>query len=111
MTNQTPSVVQPDVLTENMQSIHSFLRESYSQAKAHFQHGITVFKDEFMEIYHHAETYLTMIASPINNFLKDHTEIENELQKEALSEPAAPAHNQNIVPIEIAMMSPMEENY
>lgn len=107
MTNPSISAVQPDTLNENMLTIHSFLRESYSQAKGHLQNGISAFKDEFREIYYQTEFYFNRMASPINNFLKDDTKIDAELQQETLN---GPVYN-SIMPIEIALQSPMEENY
>jgi len=108
MINPSTSLVQPDVLNENMLTIHSFLRESYTQAKTHLQNGISAFKDEFREIYYQTESYFSRMALPINNFLKDHTEIDAEFQQGSVNEPG---HNNNVVPIEIALQSPMEENY
>ena len=110
MTNPSISVVKPDVLNENKQTINSFLRETYSQAKAHWQDSISFFKDEFRGMYQQVESCFTNnIVLPVNNYLKDHAEIDMELMQEALNPPEIITGN--IVPIQIALQSPMEENY
>jgi hypothetical protein len=107
-------VVNPEALTENVITFNSAIRQSYTQAKKHLQDGITVIRDEFMGMYDKAESYFNIIALPVNNFLKDLTQIETELQRE-LSKDApqlTPAMNKcNVIPIEQAMNGRMEENY
>jgi hypothetical protein len=103
-----------DALSENLQTINSAIRQSYK----HIQEGITVIKDEFIGIYDNiydkAGTYFHIIASPVNNFLKDLQQIEyefqHELTKEELAFNAAPS-NKNIIPLDQALKSCMEENY
>jgi len=107
MTIPPISVVQQDVLKENMLTINSYLRESYSQAKGHLQNGVSSFNDGVREIYLQTESYFNSMASPINNFLKDHPKLDAEFQQEVMD---GPVYN-NIIPVEIALQSPMEENY
>jgi len=40
-------MVSPDVLKDNMLSIHSFLRESYEKARKQWNHGVLFFRDGF----------------------------------------------------------------
>lgn len=109
MTNQL-SVVKPDVLKENMNSIRSFLRGSYSSAKRNIHDGVSFFKDEFSALYNKTGTYINQMMLPVNNFLKDITEIDTELQEQRPGDPAASGQG-HLVPIETALRSPMEENY
>ena len=104
------SVVNPEVLKENMVSIRSFLKDSYSNAKKNLQDGMNFFKDEFSAFYNKTGTYINQMMLPVNNFVKDISEIETELLQEKSSDPAASGHG-HLVPIEEAMRSPMEENY
>jgi len=46
MATNLKSVGSPDVLTENMLTIHQFLRESYEKARQGLQDGISFFKEE-----------------------------------------------------------------
>ncbi len=109
MTNPL-SVVKPDVLKENMTSIGSFLKDSYSNAKRNINDGVGFFKDEFSAFYNKTGTYINQMMLPVNNFLKNITDIDTELQQEKSSDPAASGHG-HLVPIEEALRSPMEENY
>ena len=76
------SVVNPDVLKENMVSIRSFLKDSYSNAKKNLQDGMNFFKDEFSAFYNKTGTYINQMMLPVNNFVKDISEIETELLQE-----------------------------
>jgi hypothetical protein len=109
MPEMKKSVVNPVVLNENRHSINSFLRDSYDEAKKQWNDGITFFKDEFYSIRDLTGSYLNKMILPVNNFLKDITEIDSELKQE---EPAMATNNSFVVPIELAAaMSKGEENY
>lgn len=110
MTYTPNSVVQPEVLNDNKMTIHQFLRQSYTDMKGHMEDGVSFLKDMFFDMNRHAGVCITNMLSPINNFLKDHSQIEAEFQQETVDAPEK-ITSPNIVPIEIAMMSPMEENY
>lgn len=101
--------MQPEILDDNKMTIHSFLRQSYSQVTRHVEEGISFFKGGFHTMFEQVECCFTNMMLPVNNFLKDHTHIEKEFLQEAINSPEkTPASN--IVPIEVALMSPMEEN-
>ena len=104
------SVVKPDVLEENMMSIRSFLKDSYSNARRNIQDGVSFFKDEFSAFYNKTGTYINQMMLPVNNYLKDTMEIDTELQQARSNDPAASSMG-HLVPIEEALRSPMEENY
>jgi hypothetical protein len=109
MTNIS-SATQPNTLQGNKLTIHNFLRHSYSQVAQHMQDGISFFKVELFDMYKQAETCVNWMMLPVNNFLKDPCQIENEFLLEADNGPGfiTPC---NIIPLEIALQSPMEENY
>ena len=120
MTNPTTSVVLPEVLDENKISINSFLKQSYNQTKKQLeggvnliQDGVTFIKDEFSAFYHETGHYLNKMVLPVNNFLKDHTQIEIELQQEFNRESSQLVSLTGImVPLDQALTSEfMEENY
>ena len=118
MTNPT-SVVLPEILDENKVTINSFLKGSYNQAKkqlgdgVHFiQDGASFIKDEFSSFYHETGYYLNKMVLPVNNFLKDFTQIEMEFQQEISQESTQLISlNGMMVPVEQALALPMEENY
>jgi hypothetical protein len=106
MTNSFSSVVRPHILKENMQSIVSFLKYSYESAKKNIQDTTSFFKEEFTFFYDKTGTYVNRMLLPVNNFLKDLTQIDSELNEEINKE-----QKEFIVPLEKAVKSPMEENY
>ena len=85
------SKVRPEVRKENRMSIHNFLRDSYAIAKQQIQGNIEALRDDFR-----------YLALPINNFLKDITQIDQDFQDLP-----------NVVPISDAVSgcTKMEENY
>lgn len=102
------SVVNPGVLAENMVTINTFIKESYSQARLQVQGGMNFLKEEFTELYEKTSGYINQLVLPVNNFLKDLSQIEKEFLHEAGIVPEPPCH----IPISIAVMTGvMEENY
>lgn len=120
MTNPSMnSEVQPEVLNENKTTINSFLKDSYDNARKHLedgvhmiQDGVSFIKDEFNALYDKTGHYLNKMVLPVNNFLKDLTQIETEFQREVSKESGHYISlNGQMVPVEQALSGPMEENY
>jgi len=111
--------VQPEIPGDNKITINSFLKQSYNQARKQieggvnlFQDGVSYIKDEFSDIYDRTGHYLRM-ALPINNFLKDLTQIDTELSQEVTKDCAQYnlVLNGTMVPVDQVLSQPMEENY
>lgn len=119
MTNPLFSVVEPQVLSENKLTINSFLKQSYDHAKKGLeggvnliQDGMSFIKDEFSSLYDKTGQALNRMVLPVNNFLKDLTQIETELQQEVSKESVTLISlNGVMVPVEQVLNRPMEENY
>jgi hypothetical protein len=119
MSNPLTSVVQPAVLEENKITINSFLKHSYDHARKQLEDGITFIQDkvsfikeEFSAFYREPGQCLNRISLPVNNFLKDITQIETELLQELSKEsPHYLLMNGEMVPVEKVLSGPMEENY
>ena len=93
-------------------SLQDFLKKSYSSAVHRVQDGVSYIKDELYEMYSQTGYYLDQMALPVNNFLKDFTQIETELSAEINN----PGHHflamdGKLVPAEQVLNRPMEENY
>jgi hypothetical protein len=94
MANLSLSIFKQDALPENLSALNNVLQQSYTFAKNQIQDGasmihdgINVIKDEFLDIYDKAGSYITnKVVLPVNNFLKDRTQIESELQLELTKE-------------------------
>jgi hypothetical protein len=119
MSKSSMSFVQPDVLNENKMTIHYFLRQSYDEAKKQLedgfsliQDGVSFLKEEFSAIYEKTGQYLDRMILPVNNFLKDITQIDSELKQEIRKESTELISlNGRMVSVDQALSQPMEENY
>jgi hypothetical protein len=111
--------MQPEVLSENKVTINSFLKQSYNQARKQLeggvtfiQDGVTYIKDEFSDICDKTGHYLNKMVLPVNNFLKDLTQIESELKQEVCKDSAQfITLDGKLVPVDQVLSQPMEENY
>lgn len=104
---------------ENKISLQDFLKQSYNQAKKQIetgihrvQDGVTYLKEEISEMYSHSGYYFSQMALPVNNFLKDFSQIDTELSQE-ISKDAMQfmTLDGKLVPIDQVLSRPMEENY
>lgn len=115
----TTSFVKPDVLKKNMLTINSFLKETYDEAKKQLekwvsliQEGASFFKEEFSAMYHETGQSINRMLLPVNNFIKDITQIETELLKEvSIESPHYLLMDGEMVPVEKVLERPMEENH
>lgn len=113
------SSVEPKTLEENKMTIHSFLNQSYDQAKkqlgqgvSRINEGVSFLKDGIFSFCDKTGDYFQKMLSPVNNFLKDHSQIETELKQEQFqNKDEFQISSCTIIPIEVALLSPMEENY
>ena len=118
MPDQT-SFVKPDILTNNKITINTFLKQSYYGAKKQAALGVTLIQDgasyikeEFSVFYHETGLSLHKMALPVNNFLNDLAQIENELLQEiSKNSPHYVLMNKEMIPVEIVLSEMMEENY
>ncbi|OSZ80598.1 hypothetical protein CAP36_04925 [Chitinophagaceae bacterium IBVUCB2] len=103
----------PNQLNDNMLTIHGFLNDSYQQAKQHIQEGVSFLKTELFSIHDKSTCYINRMMMPVNNFLKDITEIESELQQELTKDAShCLCIDGQMVPAEVVLITqPMEENY
>ena len=113
------SFVKPDILTNNKITINTFLKQSYEGAMQQTALGVTLIQDgasfikeEFSVFYHETGILLCNMALPVNNFLKDLAQIENELLQEISKDsPHYVIMNKEMIPVEIVLSKMMEENY
>lgn len=98
---------------EEKLTLQSFLKDSYTSAKDQITHSISAFREELTGFYNKAGNCISDMTSPVNNFLKDFTQIDTELNYELSKVNVQDDHSpfSNFVPIEQALHSPMEENY
>ena len=111
----TPGVLiekTPEVISENNPTMQDFLKQSYQHAKKQIGSEITRIKEDFSDMFNHAGYYVNNMVLPVNNYLKDFTQIDAELSQEINKEAAHfMTLNGQAVPIEQVLNQPMEENY
>lgn len=93
----------------NPETLYSFLSVYSSDAQQFFKEGTSFIKEELSSLYMKAENHLQKMALPINNFLKDMVQLEQEIEYESKKQCGLVCEG-NFVPLEQALKSPMEEN-
>lgn len=107
----TLSLVKSETLSENMDLIGSFIKQSYNFASKHVQDGVHFIKEEISGLYDITTSCLGRMALPVNNFLKDIAQIDAEFKTELNIMPD-PAAIPGMVNLHEAISSGcMEENY
>lgn len=98
--------------TPDMVSFQDFLKSSYSNAVHRVQDGVSYIRNELYEMYSQTGYYLDQMSLPVNNFLKDFTQIDSELSRETgkQSDHFIALEGQ-LIPVEQVLNRPMEENY
>jgi hypothetical protein len=92
--------------------LYSQARKQLGNGATLVQDGVSFFKQEFAVFYHETSLCLNRMALPVNNFLKDITQIETELLLEVSKEsPHYLLMNGEMVPVEKVLTMPMEENH
>jgi hypothetical protein len=111
---ETPIItaVQQNAMNDNMITLHSFMRDSYIHAKKHLEDSVQFIKSEFSFIYDKTGNCMKSMALPVNNFLKDVTQIEADFKQEMYKEPGQfICLHGKMMQIEEVLCQPMEENY
>ena len=115
--SNTATLLQPDNSTQQQMTINLFLSQSFDQAKKQLENGVSLIQDgvsfikeELVSIYDKTGDCLNGMALPINNFLKDISQIDSEFQQQDINS-SGQSMGCTIIPIEVALLSPMEENY
>lgn len=99
----TLNLIPAQQVAETMHAFNERVHQSYLQTKKQLQGSVTVIRDEFSSMYDKAGSYFSRMAMPINNFLKDLSQIEKELQLELSKEQLQGGH--------CSLPVYMEENY
>ena len=101
-----------EVASETTITFHSFMLGSYNQAKKQLEDGVCFIKEEISFMYDKTSICLNRMALPVNNFLKDLTQIEAEFQHEQYKEIGQYiCLHGKMMPVDEVLLQPMEENY
>lgn len=108
------SLLRNDGLTDQLHTLNTVIRKSYSQAKKQLQDGMHLLQDEFRDFRDQAEACIDYMSQPVNNFLKDLSEIDQDFRREVDRDSLqfnATTPRGNIIPIDQALKGCMEQNY
>lgn len=111
----TPAIKQPAYaagLTRNIDAVQNFVRNTLQDTKKDIGEGLHYFKDGIAGRFHRTGSYLNSLVLPVNNFIKDVTQIEQEFELERIknSEYCICLDGQMVPASEVLKMD-MEENY
>jgi hypothetical protein len=112
MENTALSHVSPDVLAENKLTINSFLKDTYSAARKQVQEGMNFIKEELNGIRDKtANCVNNIVVLPVNNFLKDFSQIEADFGPTRVETVTAVEPMPASMPQVVYTNEWMEENY
>ena len=98
-------------LKDNFISLHNFLKGVYSKKNENHAEGISLFKGLF-EATDKIACYANIFKSPVNNFLKDLYQIEEDFRNQYLKADGYFIYMEGKMLNEKEVLSlPMEENY
>jgi hypothetical protein len=112
MSTKYPFPVSLEAVSEGINSLHDFLKHTYHDQKVKLSECVDIFKDGLTEAYNVTSSCVSSVMLPINNFIKDLTEMEEEFRQEHLkSESQYICLEGQMIPRSEVISLPMEENY
>ena len=112
MKNKTLFPTKLNSVNESMNSLYDFIKNSYNEQKEKINEGVSFLKEGLSDVIDKTRSYVNIFTFPINNFLKDFTQIEEEFKKETTkNEQYCICLEGEMVPESEVLSRPMEENY
>ena len=112
MSTKHPFPVRLEAVIDGINSLHDFLKHTYNDQKEKLSECVDIFKDGLTEAFNVTSSCVNSVLLPINNFIKDLTQMEEEFRQEHLKneEQYICLEGQMISRAEVVTL-PMEENY
>ncbi len=101
------------VLEKNIEAVHHYFKNTLSETRKEISDGFTLFKDGISDKLNKTGAYIKNdLVLPVNNYLKDISEIEKEFEAERNNNAEyCICMEGKMVPAEEVLKMPMEENY
>lgn len=100
------------VLIRNIDAVQSFVKSTLNETKKEIGDGLSFFKEGIAEKIHKTGDYLNSLVLPVNNFIKDINQIEQDFEAERRkNEDYCICLNGRMIPAAEVLNMPMEENY
>lgn len=103
----------PSALGKNIEAVHDYFTNTINETKKDIGEGFNLFKDGITDQFNKAGTYIKNdIVLPVNNFIKDVSQIDNEFEAERRNNAEyCMCIGGIMIPAEEVLKMPMEENY
>lgn len=112
MNTMSPFPVRLDMLGDGINSLQDFLKNTYNDQKEKFSECVDIFKEGLTEAMNVTTSCVSTVMLPINNFIKDLKQMEDEFHQEHLkNDEQYICLEGQMVPRGDVMTRPMEENY
>lgn len=115
MEKTTGTLSQPNssALGKNIDAVHGYFKNTFCDTKKEIGEGFNLFKDGLTDKINRAGSYIKNdLVLPVNNFIKDISQIENEFEAERGSNAEYCLSIDGImVSADEVLKMPMEENY
>lgn len=100
------------LLPNNVDAVQYYIKSTFSETKREISEGLSSFKDGLSDTIHKTGNYINNLVLPVNNFLKDLTQIEKEFEEEKTrNETYCICLDGQMIPAEQVLNLAMEENY
>jgi len=100
------------IFAANLNAIHDFVKKSVSEKRQFIADGFSHFKEGLADAFAETKSYANLLTLPVNNLLKDISQIDKEFQEEFVKEREyCICLNGEMVPANKVLSMPMEENY
>ncbi len=100
------------VLIRNIDAVQNFVKNALHDTKKEIGEGISFFKDGLAEKFHKTGSYINRLVLPVNNFIKDFSQIEQEFEQERVKNSEYCICLEGVmVPASEVLKMDMEENY
>jgi hypothetical protein len=100
------------LLEKNVDAVQYYIKNTFTETRREISESLFSFKDGLSDTMHKTGSYINNLVLPVNNFLKDLTQIEKEFAEEnTRNEVFCICLDGQMVPAEEVLNLPMEENY
>ncbi|MES2849825.1 MAG: hypothetical protein V4685_12265 [Bacteroidota bacterium] len=101
------------VFEKNIEAVHHYFKNTLSETKKEISEGFTSFKEGISDKLNKTGAYIKNdLVLPVNNFIKDVTQIEKEFEAERRNNGEyCICIEGKMVPADEVLKMPMEENY
>ena len=100
------------VLIRNIDTVQTYFKNTFSETKKEISESFSSFKDGITGTFNKTGAYISDLVLPVNNFIKDISQIEEEFEEERKkNEEYCICLDGQMIPATDVLNLQMEENY